>query len=400
MKQQRMTTYAALGGLLLAPLWAGCGGPEVEAYSLAPISDPIPDGYELVKGDAPLQGDNVLDTSSQDGLELVTQGLLSSGETIGGSGGSPFSLTKDGSAFAGIAIRYGLYIDSIEVYHWNSDFTSRVRTGKAGGSGGDNTAWLLLDADEVVSSVSARADWVVNQLTICTSKNRCVQAGTATGSSMTATFQSGYFAGFTGRAGDFVDQLTVVRGEVTRARTPVEPPTVMRGRTPVTPPPPTVMRGRTPVTPPPPTVMRGRTPVADPHEARVEAETGDFFKNGDKAQWTKDGSVIEVKGAGAAASVAEGKGAIALYDVYLSKPGTYWVFLNSYAKDKNSNSLFLSVEGQKLGTVYHNKHGEWDWVRSGSSFTVSEAGTVSVRIERRELGFKIDKFIVTTLDKI
>jgi hypothetical protein len=130
-------------------------------------------------------------------------------------------------------------------------------------------------------------------------------------------------------------------------------------------------------------------------DTEFEAEWGLLFSNNDKASWRKTGSEIEVKGNGAPAIIDRKDGADAFYDAYISAAGTYYIWLRTYAKDKNSNSAYIEFEGQDYGSVFHGQYGKWDWIRVQRSFKMDDSGTITLRIIRRELNFKVDKILLT-----
>ena len=92
------------------------------------------------------------------------------------------------------------------------------------------------------------------------------------------------------------------------------------------------------------------------------------------------------------------------YKIMFTRPGTYYVWLRAWAKDDNSNSVHLGLDGDDISTLRDfdiDRHRQWTWSRDLISqrgyarFDVRSPGIHTLNLWMREDGVYIDRIIVT-----
>ncbi len=98
---------------------------------------------------------------------------------------------------------------------------------------------------------------------------------------------------------------------------------------------------------------------------------------------------------GACPPVSEGKE----YRINFTAPGQYNVWIRSFALDNSSNSMFLGIDGNCVGSIRNDVYNQWAWtndIQNGSTvINVASAGTHSLNIWVREPDHLIDGIYLT-----
>ena len=88
-------------------------------------------------------------------------------------------------------------------------------------------------------------------------------------------------------------------------------------------------------------------------------------------------------------------GAEISYDLVIQNPGNYDVWVRRYATNKNNNSVFLSIDGQKQGGIDNVQvFDRWTWEKLGK--VAFDRGPHTLQLRRREAGYKVDSILLTT----
>lgn len=125
----------------------------------------------------------------------------------------------------------------------------------------------------------------------------------------------------------------------------------------------------------------------------------------DRSGYRGDGAVIVAPDRGVRIRSRYNKRSPELtYPVRFSQTGTYYVWLRVWAKDDNSNSVHLGINGSAnrsssyIGTEIY---GQWIWTRMQldsddyASVQVSSPGLKNVNLWMREDGFYVDRILLT-----
>ena len=92
------------------------------------------------------------------------------------------------------------------------------------------------------------------------------------------------------------------------------------------------------------------------------------------------------------------------YRVMLPEPGTYYVWVRAWAKDNNSNSIHMGVNGNDITTLEGidiDEYREWTWARNLISqrgharFEVRSPGIHVLNLWMREDGTYVDRILIT-----
>lgn len=90
-------------------------------------------------------------------------------------------------------------------------------------------------------------------------------------------------------------------------------------------------------------------------------------------------------------------GCEAAYDIYISTPGDYRIWMRRYAIDGGANSCWVGLDGLQVGTDFDNgsTSAEWRWETEGWNIGI-DAGVHTFHVRRREEEYDIDRIILTT----
>ena len=92
------------------------------------------------------------------------------------------------------------------------------------------------------------------------------------------------------------------------------------------------------------------------------------------------------------------------YKIMLPERGTYYVWLRSWARDNNSNSVHMGINGNEVSTLQGievDEYNEWTWTRELISergharFSVRSPGIHTLNLWMREDGTYVDQILIT-----
>jgi hypothetical protein len=150
-------------------------------------------------------------------LELGTPSLnysIGYSPAYGGSGGAPFfdinptTYIQQQTAITNIQLRSGNFIDALIVTYQGNSGPQQF---KHGGDGGNLSTPLTLLPGQRVTRINGRAGGVVDNITVTISDGRTVGGGGGGGGGYDWSVPTGSIAlGFSGRSGEFLDQIQVI----------------------------------------------------------------------------------------------------------------------------------------------------------------------------------------------
>jgi hypothetical protein len=153
-------------------------------------------------------------------------------------------------------------------------------------------------------------------------------------------------------------------------------------------------------------------PVVTPPRAFREAgglvvfEAEDFFtsdKRTDASPWSVRADVAGHTGAGfvtisdeTTTARAWGTGALLTYEVGVTTPGAYSVWLRILAGDGDANSVFFGLASADPGTHFDNQTSTgWIWKKATYTLNLA-AGRQTLALVNREDGYSVDRVLLTT----
>ena len=128
----------------------------------------------------------------------------------GGEGGDGFADMQipKGARVVGVRIRYGLYIDGLELLYKTADGKKEGMGWHGGDSGNEET--FLLEDGEFITGISGKTGEYVESLTFVTNKRKSKNYGGEGGDKTFNLQKSGEeVIGFYGRSGAFLDQIGI-----------------------------------------------------------------------------------------------------------------------------------------------------------------------------------------------
>jgi hypothetical protein len=88
-------------------------------------------------------------------------------------------------------------------------------------------------------------------------------------------------------------------------------------------------------------------------------------------------------------------GAALTWQIQVSTPGTYHVWVRKNRNGGGSNSAWIGLDGVQIGNEFDNGPGNgWLWMDHSSTISLS-AGSHAFEIRRREDGYHIDQILLT-----
>lgn len=138
----------------------------------------------------------------------------------------------------------------------------------------------------------------------------------------------------------------------------------------------------------------------------VVFEAEDFFtsdKRTDASPWSTRNDVAGHAGTGfvtiadeSTTARAWGTGALLTYDVGVSTPGTYSVWLRVLAGDGDANSAFFGLAATDPGVLFDNQTSTgWFWRKATYTLSLA-AGRQTLGLVNREDGYSVDRVLLTT----
>ena len=88
-------------------------------------------------------------------------------------------------------------------------------------------------------------------------------------------------------------------------------------------------------------------------------------------------------------------GASMSYNVEIPETGTYFVYFHVWADDLTDDSIAWSVNAGDPEILAHSQLGDWEWIRSQTSFT-AQPGPVVFTVHMAEDGEKLDAIVFST----
>jgi YD repeat-containing protein len=92
------------------------------------------------------------------------------------------------------------------------------------------------------------------------------------------------------------------------------------------------------------------------------------------------------------------------YQVNITTPGTYHVWVRMYAADSGNNSVHVGLDGQAVTSadkISSNTFGAWTWNKATTdgpvaTLNIATAGLHTINVWMREDGFRVDRLLLTT----
>jgi glucose/arabinose dehydrogenase/PKD repeat protein len=92
------------------------------------------------------------------------------------------------------------------------------------------------------------------------------------------------------------------------------------------------------------------------------------------------------------------------YNVQLSQPGTYYVWLRGFAANTSGDSLHVGMDGQAVATADRmtmSTYNAWEWFKTTmdgppATLAVAAGGQHAINVWMREDGFRLDRVLLTT----
>lgn len=88
-------------------------------------------------------------------------------------------------------------------------------------------------------------------------------------------------------------------------------------------------------------------------------------------------------------------GASMSYTVDIPETGTYFVYFHVRADDLTDDSIAWSVNAGDVELLAHTQLGDWEWIRSQTTFT-AQPGPVVFTVHMAEDGEKLDALVLST----
>jgi hypothetical protein len=130
----------------------------------------------------------------------------------------------------------------------------------------------------------------------------------------------------------------------------------------------------------------------------LEAETtsrraGPFLRIADATR--SGGAYMQVDPATTSIVTVPDEGKVMWYDLNVASGGNFYLWLLANGADTNSDSFFVSVDGNPDQAIMGLPTSSWGWARSGNTFSLP-TGKHTLKVKVREHGTKLDMLMLTT----